>query len=135
MKFNIRKLEASDWGTLVKWWDSWPKWTTPPKDFMPGSGTSGLIVEKDKQAIVAGFLYFTNSDAVLLEWIISNPEYRDKDRKKAVELLINTAEGVCKQAGKKRMFSIGRNKGLIETHKKLGWSVDTDPSYEIIKNI
>ncbi len=135
MKFNIRKLEASDWGTLVKWWDSWPEWVAPPKTFLPDNGTGGLIVEKGEQPIVAGFLYFTNSQAVLLEWIISNPEYRDKDRKKAVELLINTAEGVCKQAGKKRMFSIGRNKGLIETHKKLGWSVDPDPSYEIIKNI
>ena len=135
MKFNIRKLEASDWGTLIKWWDSWPEWTTPPRSFMPDNGTSGLIVEKNKEPIVAGFLYFTNSDAVLLEWIISNPEYRNKDRKEALELLITTAEGICKQAGKKRMFSIGRNKGLIETHKKLGWSVDTDPSYEIIKNI
>jgi hypothetical protein len=135
MKLNIRKLEASDWNTLVKWWDSWPEWTTPPRSFMPDNGTSGLIVEKNKEPIVAGFLYFTNSDAVLLEWIISNPEYRNKDRKEALELLITTAEGICKQAGKKRMFSIGRNKSLIETHKKLGWSVDPDPSYEIIKNI
>jgi len=135
MKLNIRKLEASDWSTLVKWWDSWPEWTTPPRSFMPDNGTSGLIVEKNKEPIVAGFLYFTNSDAVLLEWIISNPEYRNKDRKEALELLITTAEGICKQAGKKRMFSIGRNKSLIETHKKLGWSVDPDPSYEIIKNI
>jgi len=135
MKLNIRKLKESDWDTLVKWWESWPKWVTPPKDFLPDSGTGGLMVYKNSTLIVAGFLYFTNSDAVLLEWIISNPEYREKDRKQAIELLINTAEGVCKQAGKKRMFSIGRNKGLIETHKKLGWSVDTDYSYEIIKNI
>ena len=102
---------------------------------MPNSGTGGLIVEKDKQPIVAGFLYFTNSDAVLLEWIISNPDYRDKDRKTAIELLINTAEGVCKQAGKKRIFSIGRNKSLIKIHEKLGWNIDKKPSYEIIKNI
>ena len=33
------------------------------------------------------------------------------------------------------MFSIGRNKHLIETHKKLGWAVDKNPSYEIIKKI
>ena len=57
------------------------------------------------------------------------------NQKEAIELLINTAEEVCKKEGKKQIFSIGRNKGLIETHKKLGWTVDTDPSYEIIKNI
>jgi len=93
------------------------------------------MVEKDNQPIVAGFLYFTNSDAVLLEWIVSNPDYRDKDRKKAIELLIATAENVCKDSGKKYMFSIGRNKHLIETHKKLGWVVDESSSKELIKKI
>ena len=135
MKFNIRKLEASDWNTLVKWWDSWPEWTAPPKTFLPENGTGGLIVEKDKQPIVAGFLYFTNSQAVLLEWIISNPEYRNADRSEAIELLINMAEEVCKKQNQLHIFSIGRNKHLIETHKKLGWHVDNKPSYEIVKNI
>jgi hypothetical protein len=135
MKFNIRKLEASDWGTLVKWWDSWPEWVAPPKTFLPDNGTGGLIVEKGEQPIVAGFLYFTNSQAVLLEWIISNPEYRGKDRQEAIELLINTAEAICKKQDQLHMFSIGRNKHLIEIHKKLGWNIDSKPSYEIIKNI
>jgi len=135
MKFNIRKLKESDWDTLVKWWDSWPEWVAPPKTFLPENGTGGLIVEKDKQPIVAGFLYFTNSQAVLLEWIVSNPEYRDTDRQEAIELLINMAEEICKKQNQVHMFSIGRNKHLIETHKKLGWKVDKKPSYEIVKNI
>ena len=135
MKLNIRKLKESDWDTLVKWWDSWPEWVAPPKTFLPENGTGGLIVEKDKQPIVAGFLYFTNSQAVLLEWIVSNPEYRDTDRQEAIELLINMAEEICKKQNQVHMFSIGRNKHLIETHKKLGWKVDKKPSYEIVKNI
>lgn len=135
MKLEVRKLEETDWETLVKWWDSWPKWVNPPKSFLPDNGTGGLMVYKENTPIVAGFLYFTNSDGVLLEWIVSNPEYREQDRKKALEILISTAEETCKLAGKKHMFSIGRNKHLIETHKKLGWTVDTDPSYELIKNV
>ena len=135
MKLNVRKLTDSDWETLCYWWEQWPKWQNRPKSFLPNNGTGGLMVEKDNQPIVAGFLYFTNSDAVLLEWIVSNPDYRDGDRKKAIELLIATAENVCKDSGKKYMFSIGRNKHLIETHKKLGWVVDKTPSHELIKNI
>jgi|TARA_R100001530_G_scaffold94510_1_gene65650 hypothetical protein len=135
MKLNIRTLKESDWDTLVGWWEAWPKWVAIPKSFLPNNGTGGLIVEKGETPIVAGFIYFTNSDAVLLEWIVSNPKYRDADRKQAIELLINTAEAVCKQEGKKYMFSIGRNKHLIETHKKLGWHVDADASHEIVKNI
>ncbi len=33
------------------------------------------------------------------------------------------------------MFTIGRNKHLIDIHKKLDWNVDNKTSYEIIKNI
>lgn len=135
MKLEVRKLEETDWDTLVKWWDSWPKWVNPPKGFLPDNGTGGLMVYKENTPIVAGFLYFTNSDGVLLEWIVSNPEYREQDRKEALEILISTAEETCRLAGKKHMFSIGRNKHLINTHKKLGWTVDDSPSYELIKNI
>tara|TARA_R110002167_G_scaffold175749_1_gene375026 strand:- start:374 stop:784 length:411 start_codon:yes stop_codon:yes gene_type:complete len=135
MKLNIRMLKSSDWDTLVSWWDNWPEWQTPPKDFLPDDGKGGFMVEKNGQPIIAGFLYITNSKAALLEWIISNPEYRDDDRKQAIELLIGGAEDVCKKQGIKYIFSIGRNKHLIEIHKKLGYQVDDNPSHEITKKL
>lgn len=135
MELNIRRLKESDWETLVEWWDAWPEWVNPPKDFLPDNGTGGLMVEKNDLPIVAGFIYFTNSKGALLEWIISNPKYKDKDRKEAIELLVIGAEEVCKAQGCKYMFTIGRNKNLIETHRKLNWIVDKDPSYEITKKI
>tara|TARA_R100000544_G_scaffold30169_1_gene16446 strand:- start:275 stop:682 length:408 start_codon:yes stop_codon:yes gene_type:complete len=135
MKLNIRKLTENDWDTLVSWWDAWPEWVNPPKGFLPDNGTGGLLVEKNNIPIVAGFLYFTNSEAVLLEWIISNPEYKEKDRKLAIETLINGAEIFCKNNNKNYMFTIGRNKHLIDTHKKLNWIVDDKASYEITKKI
>ncbi len=135
MKLNIRMLKDSDWNTLVKWWDSWPEWQAPAKDFLPDNGKGGFIVEKQSKPIVAGFLYTTNSKAALLEWIISNPEYREKDRKQAIELLIKGAENVCKNQGIRYIFSIGRSQHLINTHKQLGYTVDEKPSYEITKII
>mgnify|MGYP003645587447 FL=1 len=135
MELNIRMLKDSDWDTLVEWWDSWPEWTAPSKDFLPDNGKGGFMVEKDNKPIIAGFLYITNSKAALLEWIVSNPKYRESDRNEAVELLIKGAEDVCKEQGIKYIFSIGRNKNLIKTHKKLGYQVDDKPSYEIVKII
>jgi hypothetical protein len=135
MELNIRRLEESDWDTLVSWWDKWPEWTAPPKDFLPDNGKGGFMVENNDTPIVAGFLYKTNSKGVLLEWIISNPNYKEEDRQVAIELLINGAENVSKELGYKYMFSIGRNKHLIETHKKLKWRVDKKPSHELIKTI
>ena len=132
---NIRKLTEADYEALEKWWKAWD-WPPIEKDFLPENGTGGLMVQsKDGTPIVAGFLYMTNSKAVLLEWIISNPDYKDKNRKQAVEVLLNTIEEVCKKQGKKYMFSIGRSKHLIDIHKKLGWQVDDKPSHEIIKII
>ena len=135
MKLNIRKITENDWDTLVSWQDAWPEWVNPPKGFLPDNGTGGLIIEKNNKPIVAGFLYFTNSEAVLLEWIVSDPNYKEKDRKNAIEMLIKGAEIFCKNNGKNYMFSIGRNKHLINIHKKLGWTVDDKSSYEITKQI
>lgn len=135
MELNIRMLKDSDWDTLVKWWDAWPEWQAPAKDFLPDNGKGGFIVEKQNEPIVAGFLYITNSKAALLEWIVSNPEYRQNDRQEAIELLINGAENVCRKQGIKYIFSIGRTKQLINTHKKLGYHVDDKPSHEIVKTI
>ena len=134
-KLSTRNLRESDWDTLVAWWDTWPDWTTPARGFLPNNGTGGLMVEKDGVAIVAGFIYETNSDGVLFEWVVSNPDYREKDRQDAIDKLINDAESKIKEMGYKHIFSIGRTKRLIETHKKLGWYVDDKPSHEIIKNI
>ena len=120
---------------LCSWWEAWPEWVNPPKDFLPDNGTGGLMVYKEDTLIVAGFIYYTNSKGALLEWIVSNPNYKEIDRKSAIELFINAAEDVCKANGVKYIFSIGRTNSLIETHKKLGWVVDKKPSYEIVKKI
>ena len=132
---NTRLLKDEDWDTLCEWWKAWPGWESPPKSLLPDNGKGGLMVEKDGIPIIAGFIYLTNSEACWLEWVVSNPKYKNRDRKQAIELLITSIEQTCKGLGKTHMFSIGRNKHLIETHKKLGWQVDNKPSYEIVKNI
>ena len=130
---NIRRLTDKDWDILVSWWSNWPKWQAPVKDFLPENGKGGLIVEKDNKPIVAGFIYLTNSKTALLEWIVSNPKYREADRKQAIEFLITGAENLVKSLEYKYLFAVMQHKGLIETHEKLGWNKDKKPSYELTK--
>tara|TARA_R100001440_G_scaffold68572_5_gene90152 strand:- start:2363 stop:2764 length:402 start_codon:yes stop_codon:yes gene_type:complete len=130
---NIRRLTEKDWDTLVSWWDNWPKWKAPVKDFLPENGKGGLIVEINNIPVVAGFIYLTNSKTALLEWIVSNPKYRESDRKQAIELLITGAENLVKSLDYKYLFAVMQHKGLIETHEKLGWNKDKKPSYELTK--
>ena len=130
---NIRKLEESDYETLLTWWDAWPNWKAPAKDFLPDDGTGGFMIEKDGRPIVAGFVYITNSKAALLEWIVSDPDYREDDRDMAITCLIKTIESILKEWGYKYVFTIGRTKKLIEKHRELGYHVDDTPSKEIVK--
>jgi len=133
-RLKFRPLNQLDYDTICEWW-TWWRWPIIEKDCLPQNGTGGFMVEKNGVPIVCGFVYTTNSKGVLLEWIVSNPKYKESDRKEAIELLINQVEVFCKSLGKKFIFSIGRSKHLMKTHEKLGWQVDKKPSYEITKKI
>jgi len=133
-KLIFRRLTENDYDTICSWWKWW-RWPILPKESLPDNGKSGFMVEKNNVPIVCGFLVITNSSWALLEWIVSNPKYKNKDRQQAIELLINNIEQVCKQMNIKHIFSVAKNKHLLNTHEKLGWFVDKKPSYEIIKNL
>lgn len=134
MELQLRELKESDWSDLIAWWKWW-KWPNMAKELLPMNGCGGLMVYKGDIPIAAGFLYLSNSKVAWLDWIVSNPEYRDKDRKEALELLITGLENVAKLQGYSIIISIARNKSLIQTHKNLGYTVDENPSYEISKKI
>jgi len=134
MELKARELRESDWNELPSWWKWW-RWPDVSRETLPLNGLGGIMVYKDNINIAAGFLYLSNSNVAWLDWIISNPEYKDKDRKQALELLINTLEEVAKQQGYSVIITITKSKHLIDTHKKLGYTVDENPSYEISKKI
>jgi hypothetical protein len=134
MELKSRALCESDWETLQSWWKAW-EWPTITKEMLPLNGCGGLMIYKEDTLIVAGFLYLTNSNVAWMEWVVSNKEYRDEDRKEALEMLISGLEDVALSVGKNIILSIGRNKNLISTHKKLGYLIDDNPSYEISKKL
>tara|TARA_R110000868_G_scaffold912_7_gene6994 strand:+ start:2156 stop:2563 length:408 start_codon:yes stop_codon:yes gene_type:complete len=134
MELKARALEESDWATLQEWWDRW-KWPKMNRDLLPLNGLGGLIVCKGDTPIVAGYLYLTNSKVAWMEWIISNKDYREDDRKEAMEMLILGLEDIALSVDKSIILSVGRNVGLINVHKKLGYTVDDKASYEISKKL
>ena len=134
MELQLRTIQESDWETMQSWWKAWG-WPEASKDLMPLNGLGGLIVEKEGKAIASGFLYLTNSKVAWTEWIVSDPEYRQEDRVEALKILVSGLEDIAVSAGYKIILSIGRNKGLLNIHKELGYTVDDSPSYEISKKI
>ena len=133
-KLLFRPLNEEDYEIACGWWDFWFK-RSLPKGFLPDDGKSGFMIEKDNQPIACGFLYVTNSKVAFLGWVVSNPEYRQKDRKKIIKKLISNIEEVCVNMGYFYMFTVCSNKHLISMHEDLDWELCKKPSYEIIKNL
>lgn len=134
MELSLRELKESDYEHMSSWWEWW-RWPAVSKETLPMNGIGGLMVYKDDVLIAAGFLYLSNSKVAWLDWIVSNPQYRQSDRKDALEVLIMGLEDVARSQGYNTIISIARNKSLINIHERLGYTVDKNPSYEISKKI
>lgn len=131
---NTRTLTESDYKILTDWWKAWG-WPVIVRDMLPDNGTGGIMVENKGENVVAGFLYWSNSKMVWLDWIISNPKTNRDTRQEAIKKLILTAESMTKEAGSKFMMSISRSNSLLKIHKELGWTIDPGSSHEMIKAI
>jgi hypothetical protein len=96
----------------------------------------GYMVYYNDEPICAGYMYVTNSNVVLLEWIISNFEFKDrKIRKEALFMLIQTITSLSANLGKKYVYSILKSKSLIELYQELGFGKGGQNGTEMIKKI
>ena len=134
MELNVRNLTEKDYITLVKWWKDWG-WDPVPQDMLPDNGVGGVMVQQGGKPIIAGFLFWSNSNIVWFDWIISDKNVSKLTRAKSLIYLIDVVEGMVKSAGKKYIITISDNKSLISTFKKKNWYVDKDPLNKIIKKI
>jgi hypothetical protein len=134
MELDIRTLNDSDYDEiLVGWWKQW-NWEPPKKDFLPEDGKGGIIVYDGDIPIIAGFIYVTNSKVAWVDWIISNKEYRIKEKRaEAKKLLIESLTNICKNSGSKYGYALIKNQALIKTYLDLGWSKGDGYTSEMIK--
>mgnify|MGYP003114433206 FL=1 len=136
MIFDIRPLNSEDYDTiLVDWWKDWG-WTPPPKDFLPDNGKGGMMILDGDVPVCAGYIYMTNSNVYLLEFMISNKKYRKKPhRKDAMGLLIETLTNISKNQGAKYCYSLLKHKSLMGTFESLGYVKGDSNTFEMIKNL
>lgn len=130
--FKIRFLEENDYQELLSWWSFW-RFPAPARETLPDNGLCGIVIYKEGINICAGFLYFTNSKICWLEFIVSNPEYRSKDRTEAIQILINELSEIAKEKGFKVMFTTLKNPNLIKHYEKCGYSMGSTGTCEMVK--
>ena len=136
MEFNIRKLNALDYETiLVNWWKDW-RWTPPPKDFLPDNGEGGFIVYDNDIPVCAGYIYITNSSVGWCDWIISNFEYKDKiKRKQALKELIDILTRTLELSNCKYAYALIKSDSLIKHYKENGYVEGDQYTKEMIKKL
>lgn len=129
-----RLIEENDYPILVEWWKKW-RFPVPPQEFLPENGTCGLLIEDDKNiCYCAGFLYFTNSKVTWLEFIVSNPNVRDKElRTESLSLLIRKLNDLAKENGTKWMFTSVKNNNLRSRFLNEGFTKGSINTTEMIK--
>lgn len=135
---KIRKLIESDYEEiLVGWWNKYSDrgWQPMPQDWLPDNGTGGFMVEDtDGNPICAGFLYDTNSAVAWLELIISDRDYPDHDLKGvALDCLIGYITMIAKKQGYHYVYSILKDKGLLEKYKGDGFLLAGEDNFEMLK--
>jgi len=129
--FNVRILYDTDYNALVGWWKFW-RFPAPPKDYLPENGCGGIMVSKDGINICAGFLFLNNSKIAWLEFVISNPEYRENDRKEAIEYLITVLCDLAKNKGYKAVFTSLKNENLINRYEAAGFTKSPHKTTEMV---
>ena len=124
---NFRSFRKGDYETCVEWWKWWDK-------SFSGKGIKRQLLPKDERCYVieknntpvACVFLFLSLDMQYLAWIthlVSNPKYKEKDRRKLIKLLI---EKVCEEAkryGVFQLFTVCGNKHMTNIHRDLNWTM------------
>jgi hypothetical protein len=130
---NIRFLTEQDYdSSLLKWWKDW-SWTAPPKDMLPENGAGGLMVSSNGIDVCAGFLYLTNSKTAWVEYIVSNKEYRENERRECIEVLIQSLSDIARDKGFVYIYTSVKNYHLIRKYENCGFIKGDSHCQEMIK--
>ncbi len=115
MKYNVRRTTERDYETLVKWWEEWNfEGQYPSKDFLPNNGEDGIMVEVDGKPSACLFFYITNSKIVQIAWPLSSKQCKKQERKEAMDLLVESAEQVCRSQNAGWIFWWGNNQSFTK---------------------
>ena len=133
---NFRSFKSGDYETCCDWWAWWDR-------SFGGQGIERKLLPKDERCYiiekngtpVACTFLFLCLDIKHLAWttnLISNPKYREKDRRELIELLIKKVGEEAKKYGVSQLFTVCGDKHMSNIHSNLNW-VMTPVEHEAFK--
>lgn len=129
---EVRFLNENDFETLANWWKQY-NWVVPNKDFLPQNGLGGMMGLSDTgDCVCAGFLYLTNSGVAWLEYLISNPNYREDNRGEIIDGLIFNLIDIAESKGYKYIFTVAKNDSIKNVFERNNFKIGTENTTEMI---
>lgn len=132
MELKFLPLDENDYDVLCEYWKQW-NFPAPPKKCLPNNAQGGIKIINDEGVIIcAGFLYESNSAVAWIEFIISNPNIKDRElRHRSLVELISFLTVEAEEKGFSAVVSSLNNQSLIEKFVEVGYTKSTLPSTEV----
>ena len=121
MDIQARFYTKEDYSMLTKWWEKWNQ-APPPEDYLP---FTGVMIYVENTNMACGFLYETDSNMCLFDFMVSNPFADKKKRCAAIEELKMQIKKLSKARGYKMIYTsknCGKFIKRLENHGYIGQS-------------
>jgi hypothetical protein len=130
--YSVRRITEEDFALITKWCKDW-KFPDIVSN-LRALPERGYIASCDSIDVFCGFLYLTDSLFAHPEWIISNKEVKDKDkRKQALKLLFAKMEEEAKELGHSIFLMSVKHPLLLKSLKEVGFEQTDKNMTNLIK--
>ena len=127
---TIRLIKEEDYKFINSWWKAIEE-TPPPRKLLPENGLHGLIACKNDKPIACLYIYLTNSKFAYGDYLISDMNYKGRDRFDIILELMNQAIATAWGLGCEDFWFITNDKGMLKRCKAIGAKVSDVPYYMI----
>ena len=124
---TFRSFKEGDYELCCEWWTWWwgPLGAQPIKRCFLPKDERCFILENNGVPVACTFLFLAH-DVPMLGWtsyLISNPKYKNKDRRELIKLLIKEVEKEAEKHGIIRLYTVCGDKHISDIHKSLEWDM------------
>lgn len=120
MKNTVRDIIPQDLVIMESWFKAW-NIPFPKSEDLPNNGLCGIVLERNKVAILIAMIYLTNSKQAYVS-VISDPKESNRGVKEEYEMFISNLLVKIKQWGCTSVSAITKIDKVIEQLKDYGFS-------------
>lgn len=111
---------GKDYPLICEWWRA-HSWEYLPKSHIEAA--IGFVCEKDGEPLAAVWLYLTGTAFSLVEFLVTNPRARGRDKVAAIEAIINAARACSIESGAPAPITFVKQKSLVQVFERCGFQV------------